>query len=177
MIVIGRDTENPDQSNLQCFGPQRSVERGPHTHTCTHTFSPSLYLSLLIFLTYTLFLTLCVASLSLYFAHTLFFPRLSLFNSLVLSFSLCNCLSFSHTDFFSPQIPHSYRFVSVNVSLSSTHSLFLGLCDISLFVQTHFPGVAIYPLLFLLYRTHKLFKKKKTQQAAWFPLNTQLSVF
>ena len=38
MIVIGRDTKNPDQSNLQCFGPQRSAERGhTHTHMRTHT--------------------------------------------------------------------------------------------------------------------------------------------
>lgn len=37
MIVIGQDKENPDQSNLSCFGPQRSAEQAhTHMHTLRH---------------------------------------------------------------------------------------------------------------------------------------------
>lgn len=172
MIVIGRDTENPDQSNLQCFGPQRSVERGPHTHTHTLFLLLSIFPCLSSSHTHTFSPCVQPPSLSILHTHS---PPPSLSLTHQSYHSLCATVSVSLTQTFFPQTPHSYCSVSVNVSLSSTHTLFLGLCDISLLYKHIFPGQPS-----ILYFSCSIAHTSKyiiNQQAALFPLNTQLAVY
>lgn len=183
MIVIGRDTENPDQSNLQCFGPQHSVERA-HTHFhCSSIFS-------CLSSSHTLFFSHCVSSLSLslsFCTHTHISSSLALthqaYHSLSVTVLIFLSLFFSRT---LSQASHSYRSVSVNVSLSlslsSTHTLFLSVT--SHFLYTRFvPGQLCIPHLFLPH-THQLCNKTccsmrpyplpPTQGAIIFGLLTQM---